>query len=49
MAKKQVEEERIYLPYTSIFLAIIEKKKSGQELKQVRNPEVGADTEAMEG
>jgi hypothetical protein len=34
MTKKQVEEERVYLAYTSILLFIT--KKSGLELKQVR-------------
>jgi hypothetical protein len=45
MTKKQVGEERVYSAYTSTLL-LITKRKSGQELKQVRKQE---HEEAMEG
>jgi len=46
VTKKQVREEMALLAYTFISLLII--GKSGQELKQGRNLEAGADSEAME-
>lgn len=42
----QVGEEKVYIVYTSILPFII-KKKSGQELKQGRDLEDGADAEAI--
>ena len=39
MTKKQVGEERVYLAYTSI-LAVHHQRKSGLELKQVRELEL---------
>ena len=45
--QRKIGEERVYLAYTSISLFIIEGEKSGQELKQGRNLEAGADSEAM--
>ena len=48
MTKKQAGEERVYSTYAS-HIAVHHKRKSGLELKQVRNLEAGADTEAMEG
>ena len=47
MTRKQIGEERVYLVYISITL-FITKESPGQELKQGRNLEVGADAEAME-
>jgi hypothetical protein len=44
MTKKKVGEERVYSAYTS---ALLFKRKSGQELTQVRNLEAGAEAEAM--
>ena len=44
----QVGEERAYLAYTSTLL-FHHQRKSGQELKQDRALEAGADAEAMEG
>ena len=48
MTKGPFVEERVYwvrLPYHTV----PHGRKSGQELKQGRNPEAGADAEAMEG
>jgi hypothetical protein len=39
MAKKQVEEERVYSAYT-FHIAVNHQTKSGQELKQVRKQEL---------
>ena len=48
ITKKQVVEEMIYLAYTSISLFITKGwPKSGQELKQGRNLEAGADAETL--
>ena len=44
MAKKQVEEERVYSAYTSILLFITKEVRSGTQAGQ----EAGADAEAME-
>jgi hypothetical protein len=39
---------RVYLTYISVPLAIHYQRKSGQGLKQGRNPQARADAEAME-
>jgi hypothetical protein len=39
MTKKQVGEKRVYSAYTS-YTAVQHKRKSGQELKQVRKQEL---------
>ena len=44
VTKKKIGEERVYF-----HIAVHHQKKSGQELKQGRNLEAGADAEAMEG
>ena len=49
MTKKQVGEERVYSAYTYFHIALHHQRKSGQEITQGRNLEVGADVEAMEG
>jgi hypothetical protein len=49
MSKKQVGEERVYLFSLHFHIALHHQRKSGQELKQVRNLEAGAGAEAMEG
>ena len=48
MAKQQVGEERVYSAYTSRLL-FHHQRKSGQELKQGRNLEVGADQRPWKG
>ena len=45
MTKKQVEEERVYLAYTSTLLFITKEVRTGTQAGQ----EAGADAEAMEG
>ena len=45
MTKKQVEEERVYLAYSSII--VHHGMQSEQELKQGWNLEAGAEAEAM--
>jgi hypothetical protein len=45
MTKKQVGEERVYSPYTSILLFITQEVRTGTQASQ----EAGADAEAMEG
>jgi hypothetical protein len=45
MTKKQAEEERVYLAYTSILLFITKGVRTGTQVGQ----EAGADAEAMEG
>jgi hypothetical protein len=47
VTKRQVGEERVYSAYTCTLL-FITKGSFGQELKQGRNLEAGADAEAME-
>jgi hypothetical protein len=49
MTKKATWGERVGLAYTSRSVTVHHGKKSGQELKQDRNLEAGADAEAMEG
>lgn len=46
--KNQVGEDRVYLASTSTLL-FITRKKSGQELRQCKNLESGADTEVIQG
>jgi hypothetical protein len=48
MAKKQVVEERVYSAYT-FHIAVHHQRKSGLEVIQGRNLEIGIDAEAMEG
>jgi hypothetical protein len=45
MTKKQVGEERVYLPYTSILLFITKEVRTRTQTGQ----EAGADAEATEG
>jgi hypothetical protein len=45
MTKKQVEEERVYLAYTSILLFITKEVRTGTQAGQ----KAGADTEGVEG
>jgi hypothetical protein len=45
MTKKQVGEERVYSPYTSIMLFITKEVRTGTPAGQ----EPGADAEAMKG
>jgi hypothetical protein len=45
MTKKQVGEERVYSACTSTLLSVDPQRKPGQELKQGRNLEAGADVE----
>jgi hypothetical protein len=45
MTKKQIREERVYSAYTSTLLFITK----GNQGRNLRNLEAGADAEAMEG
>jgi hypothetical protein len=45
MTKKQVEEERVYLAYTSVLFFITKEVRTGTQAGQ----KPGADSEAMEG
>ena len=45
MTKKQVEDERVCLAYTSVLLFITKEVRTGTQAGQ----EAGADAEAMEG
>jgi hypothetical protein len=45
MTKKQVGEESVYSAYTYFHIAVHHQRKSGQELKQGRIQEAGADAE----
>jgi len=45
--QQQAREERVHLAHS--FAPIHHRKKSGQELKEGRNLEAGADAEAVEG
>ena len=47
--QKQLREGRGYLSYTSTSWGVHHHRKLGQELKQGRELEAGADAEAMEG
>jgi hypothetical protein len=47
--KKQVGEERFFCFILHFHITVHHHKKSGQELKQGKNLETGADAEAMEG
>ena len=47
MPQKQVGKERLYFSYFHI--AVHYQRKSGQEFKESRNLEIGADAEALEG
>jgi hypothetical protein len=47
MPQKQVGKERLYFSYFQIVVHY--QRKSGQEFKESRNLEIGADAEALEG
>jgi hypothetical protein len=49
MQYQEQKEEKTYLACTSILRYIRHPRKSGEDLKEGRNLETGADAEAMEG
>ena len=46
--QKEVEKERVYMIFTYFQIVVPHLRKPGQELKQGRNLEEGADAEVME-